>query len=104
ITYGATLADPATQASAVQCMQSLGTRFNMAARMSNQGHSGSTTVDWLPSSPFNTGYFQGAVAAAAALETNQTGQLIFSMMLGANDSAQSGTDGCPVSPSNYLAN
>src|SRR5208337_360484 len=26
ITYGATLADPATQASAVQCMQSLGTR------------------------------------------------------------------------------
>ena len=104
ITYGATLADPATQASAVQCMQSLGTRFNVGVRMSNQGHSGSTTVDWLPSSPYNTGYFQGAVAAAAALESNQPGQLIFSIMLGVNDSAQSGPDGSPVSPTNYLAN
>ena len=104
ITYGATLADPATQASAVQCMQSLGTRFNMAVRMSNQGHSGSTTVDWLPSSPFNTGYFQGAMAAAASLEANQRGQLIFSIMLGANDSAQSGTDGSPVSSTNYQQN
>jgi lysophospholipase L1-like esterase len=104
ITYGATLANPATQASAVQCMQSLGTRFNMAVRMSNQGHSGSTTVDWLPSSPYNTGYFQAAVAAAATLETNESGQLIFSIMLGANDSAQSGTDGSPVPATNYQQN
>ena len=100
ITYGATLANPATQASAVQCMQSLGTRFNVGARMSNQGHSGATTVDWLPGSS----YIQGAVAAAAALETNQPGQLIFSIMLGVNDSAQSGPNGSPVSPTNYLQN
>ncbi|HEX4264163.1 MAG TPA: GDSL-type esterase/lipase family protein [Verrucomicrobiae bacterium] len=100
ITYGATLADPTTQASAVQCMQSLGTRFNMAVRMSNQGHSGATTVDWLPSNS----YFQGAEAAAAALEASEPGQLIFSIMLGANDSAQSGTDGSPVSPSDFMAN
>jgi lysophospholipase L1-like esterase len=100
ITYGATLADPATQASAVQCMQSLGTRFNMGVRMSNQGHSGTTTVDWLPGSSD----FQGAVAAGAVLEANQSGQLIFSIMLGANDSAQSGTDGAPVSPANYERN
>jgi lysophospholipase L1-like esterase len=100
ITYGATLADPTTQASSVQCMQSLGTRFNLAVRMSNQGHSGATTVDWLPS----TSYFQEAEAAASALETNQPGQLVFSIMLGVNDSAQSGTDGCPVSPPNFLAN
>jgi lysophospholipase L1-like esterase len=100
ITAGATLADPATQASAVQCMQSLGTHYNMAVRMSNQGHSGSTTVDWLPSSS----YFQGAVAAAAALESNQPGQLIFSIMLGVNDSAQSGPNGSPVSPANFRTN
>ena len=100
ITYGATLANPATQASAVQCMQSLGTRFNLAVRMSNQGHSGATTVDWLPGSS----YFQSAVAAAAALETNQPGQLVFSIMLGANDSAQSGTTGAPVSATNYEQN
>lgn len=100
ITYGATLANPATQASAVQCMQSLGSRFNMGVRMSNQGHSGATTVDWLPGSS----YFQGAVSAAAALESSEQGQLIFSIMLGANDSAQSGTDGAPVSATNFLAN
>ncbi|HWD91730.1 MAG TPA: GDSL-type esterase/lipase family protein [Verrucomicrobiae bacterium] len=100
ITYGATLPDPATQAAAVQCMQSLGTRFNMAVRMSNQGHSGATTVDWLPSSS----YFQGAETAAAALESNQPGQLVFSIMLGVNDSAQSGPNGSPVSPSNFRAN
>jgi lysophospholipase L1-like esterase len=104
ITYGATLADPAAQASAVQCMRSLGTRYNVAVRMSNQGHSGATTVDWLPESPYNPAYFQGAVAAAAELESNQPGQLVFSIMLGANDSAQSGPDGAPVSPSNFLVN
>ncbi|HEY4415065.1 MAG TPA: GDSL-type esterase/lipase family protein [Verrucomicrobiae bacterium] len=100
ITYGATLADPTTQAASVQCRQSLGTRFNMAVRMSNQGHSGATTVDWLPPSA----YFQGAMAAADMLESNQPGQLVFSIMLGANDSAQSGTDGAPVSPANFLTN
>jgi lysophospholipase L1-like esterase len=100
ITYGATLAAPATQASAVQCMHSLGPHFNMGVRMSNQGHSGTTTVDWLPGSSD----FQGAVAAAAALEANQPGQLVFSIMLGANDSAQSGTDGAPISPAYYGQN
>jgi lysophospholipase L1-like esterase len=100
ITYGATLSDPSTQASSVRCMESLGRRFNVGVRMSNQGHSGATTVDWLPSSS----YFQGAVAAAAALESNQPGQLIFSIMLGVNDSAQSGPNGSPVSPSNFQAN
>ncbi len=104
ITYGATLADPSAQASAVECRQSLGTRYNVAVRMSNQGHSGATTLDWLPESPYNPAYFQGAVAAAAALESNQPGQLVFSIMLGANDSAQSGPDGAPVSPSNFLSN
>ena len=99
ITYGATLADPATEASAVQCMQSLGTRFNMGVRMSNQGHT-DTTVDWLPGSSD----FQGALTAGAVLETNQPGQLVFSIMLGANDSAQSGTDGAPVSPAHYEHN
>ncbi len=103
ITYGATLASPATQATPVQCVQSLGQRFNVAVNMSNQGHSGHTTVDWLPSSNPSSD-FQLALGAAAALETNQPGQLIFSIMLGANDSAQSGPDGAPVSPANYEQN
>jgi len=103
ITYGATLASPATQATPVQCVQSLGQRFNVAVNMSNQGHSGHTTVDWLPSSNPSSD-FQLALGAAAALETNQPGQLIFSIMLGANDSAQSGPNGSPVSPASYEQN
>jgi lysophospholipase L1-like esterase len=103
ITAGATLANTATQASAVQCMQSLGTRFNLAVRMSNQGHSGHTTVDWLPSSNPSSD-FQLAISAAASLEVAQPGQLVFSIMLGANDSAESGPNGSPVSPASFLAN
>jgi len=100
ITYGATLSNPSTQASSVQCMNSLGQRFNVGVRMSNQGQSGTTTLDWSPLSS----NFKNAVAAAGALETNQPGQLIFSIMLGVNDSAQSGPNGSPVSPANFLAN
>jgi len=103
ITYGVTLASPATQASAVQCAQSLGQRYNVAVNLSNQGHSGHTTVDWLPSSNPSSD-FQLAITAAAALEVNQPGQLVFSIMLGANDSAQSGPNGSPVSPANYEQN
>ncbi len=103
ITAGATLVDPATQASAVQCGQSLGERYNMAMRLSNQGHSGHTTVDWLPSTNASSD-FELAVAAAAALQAAQAGQLIFSIMLGANDSAQSGPNGAPVSAANYRQN
>jgi len=103
ITAGATLANPATQAAPVQCMQSLGQRFNVGMRMSNQGHSGHTTVDWLPSTNPSSD-FQLALAAASSLEASQPGQLVFSIMLGANDSAQSGPNGAPVSPANYLQN
>jgi lysophospholipase L1-like esterase len=100
ITYGATLANPSTQAAPVQCQLSLGQRYNVAVNLSNQGQSGTTTVDWQPSSTD----FQLAIAGAAALESNQPGQLIFSIMLGVNDSAQSGPDGSPVSPANFQGN
>lgn len=102
ITYGATLANPTSQSPPPQFLQSAVQRYNTSVNISNQGHSGFTTVDWLPTS--NTGAFQQAVNAAASLESGQQGQLIFSIMLGANDSAQSGTDGGPVSPTNYQQN
>jgi lysophospholipase L1-like esterase len=102
ITYGATLANPARQASAVQCMESLGQNYNVAVNMSNQGVSGKTTVDWQPTN--SSGFFSNAVAAAATLESTQPGQLIFSIMLGTNDSAVSGPTGAPVSDANYLSN
>ena len=102
-TYGITLADPATQSPAVQCMQSLGQRFNVMVYESNQGFSGHTTVDWLPSTNPSSD-FQQAISAAATLEANTPGQLIFSIMLGGNDSAESGPNGAPVSPTNYRQN
>jgi len=102
ITYGATLADPGGQSPPPQFVQSTGQRFNASVNVSNQGHSGFTTVDWLPTA--STGAFQQALNAAASLEAGQPGQLIFSIMLGANDSAQSGTDGAPVSAANYQKN
>lgn len=99
ITYGYT----ATQAPPAQCMESLNQRFNVAVNMSNQGHPGHTTVDWLPSTNPSSD-FHLAVAAAASLESSHPGQLVFSIMLGVNDSAQIGPTGAPVSPTNYLQN
>jgi lysophospholipase L1-like esterase len=101
ITAGATLADASTQSSAAQCRDSLGQRFNMATRWADQGYPGHTTVDWLPAT--NTD-FPAAVAAAAALEASSPGRLVFSIMLGTNDSAQSGPNGAPVSPAKFELN
>jgi len=88
ITYGATLPNPTTQASAVQSMHSFNQRFNVDVSVSNQGHPGHTTTDWLPSTNPSSD-FQLAIGAALALESSHPGQLIFSIMLGANDSGQS---------------
>ena len=102
-TYGLTLVNPATQAPPVQCMQSLNQRYNVMVYESNQGFSGHTTVDWLPTTNPSSD-FQQAISAAATLEANTPGQLIFSIMLGGNDSAEYGPNGAPVSPTNYLQN
>lgn len=69
--------------------------------VSNQGVSGYTTVNFLPA----TGtVFPKAEAAATRLQAERTGQLIFSIMLGTNDSAEDGPLGSPVSPRAYRAN
>jgi signal transduction histidine kinase/lysophospholipase L1-like esterase len=100
ITAGATLSNPATDSAPVQCARDLGRRFGVAVHMSNQGHGGHTTVDWKPSTNAASD-FQRALTAARSLESKQRGQLIFSIMLGANDSAESGPNGAPVSPTAY---
>lgn len=68
---------------------------------SNQGVSGCTTVDFLPST--NT-YFNNVAKAADSLYRNKDGQLIFSIMLGTNDSAIKGPLGAPVPPEEYKKN
>lgn len=66
---------------------------------SNQGVSGSTTVDFLPISETR---FPNVIKAANQATKDQ--QLIFSIMLGTNDSASKGPNGSPVSPQQYYTN
>lgn len=67
---------------------------------SNQGHSGHTTFDFLPGQDD----FKGTIQAADAFYKNTDAQLLFSVMLGTNDSAMQGPNGAPVAPEQYAAN
>jgi lysophospholipase L1-like esterase len=87
ITYGAGLADPATEAPPVIAVV-------------NQGHGGYTTVDFLPST---NGVFKDVEKAALAF-ANKQALLIFSVKLGTNDSAIEGPRGAPVFPEVYYQN
>ncbi len=100
ITYGAGLADPATQSPPVVACNYLRQQANSGAvDCSNQGHSGFTTVDFLPTAKaFNK------VEAAARAFTDKQALLIFSVKLGTNDSAIEGPNGSPVSPGDYKQN
>ena len=69
-------------------------------KYSNCGVSGSTTVDFLPTS---NNLFKNVTAAANSLNESDA-QLVFSIMLGTNDSAIKGPTGSPVSPDQYKKN
>ncbi|GAA4105259.1 GDSL-type esterase/lipase family protein [Mucilaginibacter panaciglaebae] len=100
ITYGAGLPDRNTQAPPAICASYLRTEGRFGnVDFSNQGHSGYTTLDWLPGTPA----FVKAEAAAKAF-TNQNAQLIFSIKIGTNDSAMKGTHGAPVALADYRTN
>ena len=99
ITYGAGLANPLQEAPPAAACDAL-RKLTGPVMASNQGVSGFTTVDFLPS----TGtVFRKVMQAAAGLAADG-GQLVFSIMLGTNDSAVEGTNGSPVSPASYKAN
>lgn len=72
-----------------------------AVFFSNQGYSGHTTVDFLPATGTD---LPAAEHAAGTTLSLHPGSLIFSVMLGTNDSAQSGPLGAPVAPSQYAGN
>ncbi len=67
----------------------------------NQGISGYTTLDFLP--PASAAFSQVIKTADGFYEDKQA-SLIFSIMLGTNDSAIEGTNGAPVSPQSYSNN
>jgi lysophospholipase L1-like esterase len=102
ITYGANLDDPADDAPPVKASEDLrGMSGIREVNFSNQGHGGHSTTDFLPSSGDD---FKGMEQAAKSLQNaNATGQLIFSLMLGTNDSA-SGTHTGDRTPEQVKAN
>ena len=100
ITQGVQLKDPATEAPPATAIAWLRQQRNLGmVEFSNQGHSGYTTLDFLP----GTGTFAKVEEAANAF-TDKDALLIFSMKLGTNDSAIHGPHGAPVSPQDYIKN
>jgi len=102
ITQGAGLPSPQTQAPPVIAGKSLEKMKGISTvRVYNVGKSGSTTVDWLPG---EGQLFSRAANAAAEAKADTSMQLIFSLVLGTNDSAIKGPHGAPVSTEDYLVN
>jgi lysophospholipase L1-like esterase len=100
ITQGAQLADAGTEAPPATAVAYLQKQKNLGTvNFSNQGHSGYTTLDFLP----GTGTFAKVEEAAGAF-INKDALLIFSIKLGTNDSAIQGPHGSPVSPGDYQKN
>jgi lysophospholipase L1-like esterase len=100
ITAGAFLDDPAAEAPPVIASHYLEQQPGInCVRYVNQGHSGYTTVDFLPG-----GTTFAAVEKSASDLNAEPGVLIFSIMLGTNDSAIKGPNGAPVAPEAYVQN
>lgn len=100
ITAGATLSDAASQAPPIICRQLIEEATGVTTHVFNGGHSGITTLGFMP----GRDDFTKVSNAARALTNSNGGLLYFSIMLGTNDSAISGTEGAPVSPETYRDN
>jgi lysophospholipase L1-like esterase len=85
------------------CGEELGRLLQVEVYISNQGRSGHTTVDFRSANGEKSDLAL-AKAAAKDLQMTHPGHLIFSIMLGANDSATKGPNGAPVSAANYEIN
>lgn len=102
ITYGAGLDNPTREAPPVKAAIFMSKNPEVASvRYANCGRSGCTTVDYLPET--NT-LFKWATDAADKFKDETWADLVFSIMLGTNDSAIEGTNGCPLSPKGYYNN
>ena len=100
ITHGAGLQHPDQDAPPVKAGQFLNGvgRFGKVS-VSNQGHSGYTTLDFLP----GTSTYR-KVQQAAHTFGSENALLVFSIMLGTNDSAIKGPHGAPVNTVDYRQN
>ena len=103
ITQGALLKSPKEEAPPVRTSAWLKNQKGISeVNMSNQGVSGKTTVDYLPASKT---YFPKVKSAMETLKAKHPkATLLFSIMLGTNDSANFGPNGAPVSAPQYYTN
>lgn len=102
ITQGVLIKEPGVNSPpAKACRYLQGLPLVGSVDYSNQGLSGQTTVDFLPAS--NT-LFPKVIAAADQLKKEKNATLLFSVMIGTNDSAIKGPNGAPVSPVQYYTN
>ncbi|HNR40649.1 MAG TPA: GDSL-type esterase/lipase family protein [Bacteroidales bacterium] len=72
-----------------------------SVRFLNRGRSGYTTVDFLPAAG---GELLNAIFAVREFHTDKSRQLVFSISLGTNDSAEEGPKGSPLHPEEYHFN
>lgn len=102
ITQGVLIDSPKRNAPPVKASIWLKSQLDIGTvRYSNQGVSGNTTVDFLPASHT---FFPKVKEAADEFQNEDWAELIFSIMIGTNDSAVQGPNGSPVSPAQYYTN
>ena len=99
ITEGALHADKAKTAPPVFAAEYAGRMLGVDVNFRNCGRSGATTVDFLPERAADFKRVEQAVGELQALSYEP---IVFSIMLGTNDSASSGTLGAPVSNEDYM--
>ncbi len=100
ITQGALLEQPASEAPPVMATRHIEETKGIKAAFRNCGVSGMTTLNFLPVSEQQ---FPNVVKAASEL-VKESKNLVFSISLGTNDSANTATFGAPVVPQQYYTN
>lgn len=102
ITEGSQLDNPQQEAPPATASEYLRRQKGIGSvSFNNQGRSGFTTVDYLPSA---SGTLSDVIAETKKLHTDSHRLLIFSVSLGTNDSAEKGPNGSPVNPESYRKN
>lgn len=101
ITYGALHKNPAQTAPPVITAQLLEKELKAKVFWKNCGVSGATTYNFLPSYKC---YFPNVEKAVKDIQALSDEPIIFSIMLGTNDSACTHATGAPVSNENYKKN
>jgi lysophospholipase L1-like esterase len=102
ITQGAQLGNPDEEAPPAAASEYLRHQSGVEnVQFVNQGRSGYTTVDYLPS---DSGALSEVIASAHQLHKDTNWLLLFTISLGTNDSAEKGPNGSPVDPADYQKN